>query len=437
VHKGLKKLLLRFDETLLTHFGGLVLIQRFCNKLQLRRLLQRRIRFRQRGSDYPPADAILALLFAIIAGLRRINKTEIRQYNGTFHALLGIAQFPNQSTLRRFLHRLTPKEIRQLVVLHDQLPMKLFALDCPRSSLIFDLDSVVLVLYGQQQGGRVGYNPKKPGRRSYHPLLCFEAQRHEFWHGSLRSGNTTAATGVIPFVRVCLSRVPGTIARGRIRFRADAGFFGRKLIEYLDEVGCRYAVVAQLHSRVKQRVVASSFETLGNGWEAGEFQYQPYRWQVPHRFIVVRRPIPEDPDEARQLTLFRHQNYAYHVIVTNLMLSPWRVWRFYAGRANIEKSIRELIYDYPLAHIPTGGWVANVAFFQLVLLAYNIVNWLKHLYLPEEYRCATLDTIRRDFLAVPAKLTKRGNRNVLHLPRDYPHRRQFAAAFRKLEQLRT
>jgi hypothetical protein len=36
----------------------------------------------------------LALLDAIMAGGRRIHKTEILQYNGTFLSLLGFPSFP-------------------------------------------------------------------------------------------------------------------------------------------------------------------------------------------------------------------------------------------------------------------------------------------------------------------------------------------------------
>jgi hypothetical protein len=42
--KGLQTLRLAFQDTHLTHFGGKVLLQRFCNKLGLRRGLQRSIR---------------------------------------------------------------------------------------------------------------------------------------------------------------------------------------------------------------------------------------------------------------------------------------------------------------------------------------------------------------------------------------------------------
>ena len=107
--KGLRTLRLAFVETHLTHFGGMVLLQRFCNKLRLRWLIQNHIKVPQRHADYLPSDLILALLYAIMAGLRRINKTEILQYNGAFLSLLGLSCFPDQTTLRRFLKRLTPR----------------------------------------------------------------------------------------------------------------------------------------------------------------------------------------------------------------------------------------------------------------------------------------------------------------------------------------
>ena len=89
-----------------------------------------------------------------------------------------------------------------------------------------------------------------------------------------------------------------------------------------------------------------------------------------------------DLEDSAQLTLFKDRKYAYHVLVTNLTLSPWRVYRFYSVRATIEKNIREFVYDYPLGNIPTDTWTANVAFFQLVLFAADIVHWFKRLCLP-------------------------------------------------------
>jgi hypothetical protein len=321
------------------------------------------------------------------------------------------------------------------VRLHDQLRQGLFARPRSRSSLTFDLDSVVLVIYGHAEGARVGYNPKKRGRRSYHPLLCFEAHRQEFWHGSLRPGNTVAATGAVPFLQVCLAKVPAGRARARIRVRGDAGFFGKRVIECLDGEGVGYTIVAKEHAPIKRLARGCRFQKLRTGWEVGEFAYQPSRWPAPHRFVVVRRPIPADPVEAKQLTLFTDTQYAYHVLVTNLRIAPWRVWRFYAPRARIEKHIRELLYDYPLAKIPTADWVPNVAFFQLLLFAFDVMHYFRRLCLPPAYQTKTLKTIRRELLVIPGRLVKSQNRYRLKLPKDYHFRRAFEYALRQIRRL--
>jgi DDE family transposase len=433
--KGLRNLPIAFEEPGLTHFAGMALIHAFCQRLGLKRLLQQALRPAPRARDYPPTDLLMALLYAVIVGLDRINATQILQYNGAFQQIVGLARFPDQTALRRFLRRLRPRHIRQLARLHDQLRQALFAHPGPRTSLTFDLDSVVLVVYGHAEGARVGYNPKKRGRRSYHPLLCFEAHRQEFWHGSLRPGNTVAATGAVPFLRVCLGKVPPGIACRRIRVRGDAGFFGKRIIELLDAERLGAAIVAKEYAPIKARARGCRFKKLRTGWEVGEFTYQPGRWARPHRFVVVRRPIPPDPVEAQQLTLFTDTKYAYHVLVTNLHTDAWRVWRFYAPRARIEKHIRELLYDYPLAKIPTADWIPNVAFFQLLLFAFDILHYFRRLCLPPAYRTTTLKTIRRELLVIPGQLVKAKNRYRLKLPREYHFQRAFEYAVRQIQKL--
>ena len=151
---------------------------------------------------------------------------------------------------------------------------------------------------------------------------------------------------------------------------------------------------------------------------------------------MVRRPLPEDPEEAQQLTLFKVGRYAYSAFVTNLNLQPWMIWKTYQARANVEKSIRELLNYFSLNKIPTHQWVANVAFLQLLLFAYNLVHWFTRLCLPEEYARATVERIRNEFLVLPGKLTKHGSRNVLQLPKDYHQRKIFLEAARRIDKMK-
>lgn len=434
--RGLQTLDFSFEADTLTHYGGLFLIQRFCNKLGLRRRLQRILKAAPAWSEFDPVDVIVLLLYLLIAGVQRIHQSDKLQYDGFFLALLGLPKLPEESSIRRFLKRLSPDAIRQVVRLHDQLRRHLFSVPQARSSLTFHLDSVVLTVWGKQQGARLGYNPKARGRRSYHPILCFESHGQEFWHGSLRPGDAGSNTGARFFVQRCLEKVPSHIARSRIRFLADAGFFSGFLIHDLDQAGCAYTIVCRSYEAYHQMAEKAGFQNLKLGWGVAEFRHRPQTWKTEHRFIAIRRPLPVDPEETTQLTLFKDTRYSYSVVVTNLAMHPWKVWKDYLQRSNIERSIRELLNDLALSKIPTQTWTANVAFFQLLLFAYNLVHWFKRLCFPEELLGKTTETLRHDLIEIPGKLTCRAGRNVLVLPKAYQQKELFLRAARNVRKLK-
>ena len=151
--------------------------------------------------------------------------------------------------------------------------------------------------------------PQEARRRSYHPLLCFEAGFQEFWHGSLRPGNAGASTGAVPFLKVCLAKAPSTIAHSRMRFRMDSGFYGSRVIRFLDASGCGYVMVAREYRNIKARARACRFQALGNGWQVAEFwEKVHHKMKRRHRFVVVRRPIPQDPEDSAQRIAFYPQS---------------------------------------------------------------------------------------------------------------------------------
>lgn len=234
-----------FNEIGLTHYGGMFLINTFCKKLDLKRLLQIYVKFPKRIGDYHPSELVLTVIYLIIAGVPRVHKTKSLQYNGSLPNLIGIKKFPDPTTLRRFLHSLTPKTIRQIVRVHDLLRQKLFSIPQRRWSIIFDIDPTVLTVYGKQQRARVGYNPKKRGRRCYSMFLCFENHHQEFWHGSLMAGNVSAVIVGGHFFKRCLAKVPDWVYR--IRVRGDAGFYSYKFIEPLVEQGIGYTFEVRVY----------------------------------------------------------------------------------------------------------------------------------------------------------------------------------------------
>ena len=356
--KGIRKIDFSFEDSTLTHYGGMFLFQHFCRKLQIKRLLQRHVSWQRRHGTYHPAELILCLLYTMIAGLKRVSDTRILAYNSSFQSLLGVHNFPVASTLREFLKSLSAGELKGIIKVHDLLRDKMRTLPAERTSVIFDMDSTVLPLFGWKiQGARKGYNPKKPQRPSYHPLICFEGHTQDTVHGMLRPGDTHPASAALQFWRECERKIPSYVHRKRvtIRTRADSGFYSGEFIELLDGESAGYTIVARLTRPLKERASDRHYRTFRRRgkWQAARFLYHPQRWKKPHRFVSIRRLKPDIPEEQGQLTLWEFKDYIYHVFVHNLTVGPASVWRFYKPRARAELDIRELKESLPLGKVPT------------------------------------------------------------------------------------
>lgn len=418
-----------FGGDALTHFGGLYLLQQFFRAIALRRLLTQSIRFAQRNASYTLSDSILAILYPIILGLGRIETTRLLQRNGVFQYITGLPTYPDPTSLRRFLRRLGKQGLPALGRLHQRLRTDFAGRP---SSVVLDLDTTVLTVYGHQQGAKVGYNPKKRGRPSYQPLLCFEGHTRDTCAGLYLSGDVQPAPHTSEMIRSVLEALPSSVRT--IRMRADAAFYSHQIVEFLEEKQAFYTIVAHIKKPFKTRLSGLEYDTRAGGIGVAEFRYQPQRWKHPARFVVIRRPVP---DEASwQLSLFRMEGYTYRVLVTNLALTPLNVWRFYNQRANGELIIRELLEAYSLGKIPTSDWASNQAYFHLCLLAYDLLNWFRRLCLPSSWHRRNLQSIREQLLLVPAELVRPQGRPTLKLAASFPHEDVYRQTLKNIERLR-
>jgi len=427
--RGPRNLHVSVDGLGLTQFGAVTLIEQFFQRIGLQGSFSQRIRFPQRNTRYSISESLEALLYPLILGLGRIETTEPLRYNGVFHYLAGLPGYPDATTLRRFLNRFARRGRNAFVKLHDAWRATMLG---QPSQAVFDLDSTVLTVYGRQEQAQVAYNPKKRGRPSYLSLLCLEGNTQDCWEGSYHPGATHVSTVTIPLLERAFPRLPDPIRE--VRVRADAAFFDHKIVEFIEGKRAFYAIVARLTRPLKSRLSGLRYRRVAPGVGAGEFQYCPQGWPGLRRFVVIRRPVPEEP--SAQLTLFQRGGYSYQALVTNLALQPLNLWRFYNRRARAELIIRELKYAYALGKIPTNDFQTNEAFFQIVLLAYNLLNWFKRLCVPPHLQRATLQRLRQRLFVVPSQLVRPGGVPTLRLAPSYPWTADFLETLRRIQRVR-
>ena len=425
-----------FTGRSLTKFGGIQLVRKFLRQLRVKEELEGAVLIEKRESKFSVAEILICLLYAVILDMKRQSDTLMLRLDKVFQKIAGLDDYPVQSTISRFLKRFRVDTAKGIAKVNHSLLMKARRDFEGWHKITLDLDSHVRTAYGHQQRSSVGYNPKKPGRPSFHPLFCFIGETRDFLHGIFRTGKAHSSRGVKRFVDECLKKIPEGIRE--FFLRADSGFYDGDFLNHLEVKRVLYAIVVKLYPWIQMELLGLHYRDIGGGVSVSEMWYTGIGWKEPRRMVVIREEKREDKRKKKQpfVTLFPLMGYSYQVIVTNIEeMPPEGVWRFYNGRANVENMIKEGILSYSLDVNISHFYGANVAHFHLVMLAYNLMNLFKELVLGQRNKKRMGKWIRQRFLLIAGRLISSGRRFILKLQEDWAYREEYYLADRRLEGL--
>ncbi len=235
-----------------TPFGGLSVFIEFLGRIGLVEQLASRTPYQPKsGNHYDPGQILVGFILSVIAGAQRFAHTNQLRADRALHALLGMKRFPSDDTILNYFRRFSQAEVERFW--RPMWRWLISRLPPLEKGYSLDLDSTIFSRHGaQQQGAARGYNPRRPGRLSHHPLLAVLAEANFVLHSWLRSGNAGASQGAAQF----LSEALGLLGdQHRIRcVRADSGFYADHFLSFLEERALPYIVVARLTSYLKSRL---------------------------------------------------------------------------------------------------------------------------------------------------------------------------------------
>jgi hypothetical protein len=106
--------------------------------------------------------------------------------------------------------------------------------------------------------------------------------------------------------------------------------------------------------------------------------YQPGGWGRPCRFVAMRilKEQKRPSNQPQQCVLFEDDKYTYRIFCTSLAGPAHKVIAQYDKRADVENLVGEAKRE-GLDMIPSAKFKNNYAFFQIVMLAYNIWRYMK------------------------------------------------------------
>jgi hypothetical protein len=289
----------------------------------------------------------------------------------TIPELFGMEAVVGDDTVRRFFRSVDPMVGAEWVAKHAQPLWRALP-----SQIILDWDSTVQPKYGHQEGAAVGYNPSKPGRRSFHPLLAVVARTRLCPAYRFRSGDTVTATQWRQTMedaqrwlgeqRVWLNR--GDLGLGhdavmRWHEAADRPYFLFKLKQTAN-------VRAALH-----RVREDQWEGPSNlgAWQVAEGTLQLHGWAQPRRVIFTRclqGQVP-GPEHGEFWDQTKHE---FAVYITNLPAgyNAWQIQQLYRERADTENVFDELKNQWGFSGFCAQARATTELAARLLLLVYNL-----------------------------------------------------------------
>jgi DDE family transposase len=298
--------------------------------------------------------------------------------------------------------------------------------------------------------------PDRPHQRVGRRHVASWAETATVLAADLMAGTDDPRPHAAELLRRALAALPAPARAGRIRLRADAGYFAGEL--------ARAALFAEVEFAIGARRIAPLWRILDGvaeadwadaidmaGAQVAVAEYCPDWWPAATRLLIRRvrldvtaGQVSADPRARRRRTLRPDQRalpleeladvdtvYGYSFVVTNLEVSTGAraaaVEHWYRHRTSIENIFKDAKLGGALRHLPSGYPQVNTAWMWGALLAASIAGWLHQLTAARgpgdelfghgvRGGQAMIATLRHRLLRVPARLVRHAGALELRLP---------------------
>jgi hypothetical protein len=425
---------IEFTNKEITPWAGILLLKRMLDKMQFDDCLAN-LPMPVQGSNrgYSPIQLIKQFISSVWSGANKFEHTEVTRQDEVIRQIWGFKRMAGHKSFQRFFNKFDLATNQLVFTALYQWFFKNLRFD----NFTLDVDSSVNPRYGTQQGAKKGYNPKKPGRASHHPLIAFVAECKmvaNFW---LRSGDANTSNNIEAFLDDTFEKLSGK----RIGlFRADSGFYDKKVFNYLEKKGINYIIAVRLYRPVQQLIVShKTWMSIGKSIEIAESQYQSPLWDKPRRIVMVRQHMPTRPKATgRVLRLFEeegiYKQYRYSCFITNLNLPPEHIWQSYRMRADAENRIKELKYDFGADSFCQQSFYATEAALNFVMMAYNFISLFRQVILNTKVH-ERMKTLRYKVFAIGGYIIKKGNQRILKLSLAMKRREWFTGLWMNINNI--
>lgn len=408
-----------FTANELTNFSGISTIFNFMARLGIiKRLNDIDLRMHH-NITYKTGELLALMILGIQSGMNRLSKIETFSLDPLVQSLFGFDGKVSDSTMAGRFVRADMHSSTTYMNIIGEFSRKIHGRLKTKRDII-DMDSSVRTVYGNQQGAGKGFNDKKKGAKSYHPLMAFLNSTRECLLSWLRPGNTYTANGAEEFFSQLMGMIPASIKS--LLLRCDSGFFSEKLISRAEQYpGVNYLIKVKLKNLIDVLSLQDWLKVpYMPGTEICDFYYKPKSWSRERHFYAVRILKSVEKDGR----LFEKKNWDYFCYCSDLEDSPLAIHRLYGDRGESENWIENVKNQMFGGHILGKEFYQNEMYWQTSVLSYNISLWMRIL-TDERSWHEEPATFRAWFVQLAGKVVRSGRQVFLKMYKSYYYKERW------------
>ena len=360
----------------LSPFGGILPLIKFLDLIEFRKIFDFAYNPPTRKPKLGHYSMVVGLLMLLFIGFNRIWHFSYLRLDAMLCGFFNLTRLPVASTFWRYVDSLGINQAHALLRLMALLRNRVWQVcDISYYRICLDIDTTVETVFGHQQGALKGHNPRNRGKKGYRPVLCFIEQSREYLLGKLRRGETISGQQTAAFIAQIKGYLPECVKK--VMIRADAEFQSWSSIHECLKAGYHF-IIANKKCEPPFDPKQWYQPHQRSPHEFNSCVYQPMGWLQPVRFVAMRIPkaYKVSKDQCIQCELFEVDRYEYRIFCTDLNREAHKVIAEYDKRADVENLVGEAKRE-GLDAIPSSRFKNNYAYFQIVMLAYNIWRYLK------------------------------------------------------------
>jgi hypothetical protein len=420
--KRLKPIKISRSKEKLSNRIGVPLIEELVRKFRLREKIDEQFGFPGSNRGIIASDYIMTLVYMFIDGALHLEDVRHLMSDEAFQELLADMKLPTSDAIGDWLRKYGGKQSETKIF----QVVKQLLLGLTKQGEILDIDATIIE--SDKGDARKTYK----GSYGYQPLLGIISENAIVVGSDFREGNISPQMGIVEFIKSCRRNYPQAIKI----VRSDSAGWQKEVVDYCVQEGLVYTITTDQTEGLLEAIKSIPEEkwkrsvdkdNIKEDYEAAETEYRFGSKKRTVRIAAKRTKL------KKQYDLFL--NYSYWIVATNLSKEDYdsqAIIELHQGRGIMEKRIGELKNQLNLDKVPCGQFDANCLYFTIGLLAYNLLQMLKLIGLPEEYHTKSVRTLRYQLLKLAGKVIFHARYLVIQIAAPLKNIELFNAAYYRL-----